>query len=189
MCTDACSGPAAAGQSLALLGEVGRGSKSAVTVNLSVGQNAVTMRRLTVRVRGTELIELSQTISEEKDAKGKQVVPSRTVNVRKEEVFFEREFTIVAGQELAGGSHHKLSGDIELPANLFPPTVTAKYSRIKVGNSGLKMEHAGRFPWYGPRLFLAKHRRQVRPHLACALTWRVRAGLTTSWNMSASEPR
>lgn len=111
-------------------GEVARGSKSAVTVNLSVGQNAVTMRRLTVRVRGTELIELSHTISEEKDAKGKQVVPSRTVNVRKEEVFFEREFTIVAGQELAGGSHHKLSGDIELPANL-PPTVTAKYSRIK----------------------------------------------------------
>ena len=87
-------------------------------------------RKKTWKVRGTEFIDLSYTIPEEKDAKGKQIFPSRTVNVRKEEVFFEREFTIVAGQELAGGSHHKVSGDIDIPANL-PPSVTAKYSRIK----------------------------------------------------------
>lgn len=110
--------------------DAARGGKSAVVVNLSVGKNAVTMRRLSVRVRGTELIDLSHTIPEEKDSKGKHLSPSRTVNVRKEEVFFEREYTIVAGQELAGGSHHNFSGDIELPSNL-PPTVTGRYARIK----------------------------------------------------------
>jgi hypothetical protein len=111
-------------------GEAVRGGKSEVTVNLSVGRNTVTMRRLSVRVRGSEVIELSHTIAEEKDSKGKQVAPPRTVNVRKEEVLFEREFTVVAGKELDGNSHHKFSGYVELPPNV-PPSATGRYSRIK----------------------------------------------------------
>lgn len=110
--------------------EVDRGQKSAVVVNLSVGKKAITLRRLSVRVRARELIDLSHTIPEEKDANGKQIFPSRTVNVRKEEVIFDKEFTVVTGQELEAGSHHKFSGDIDLPAHL-PPSFKGRLASIR----------------------------------------------------------
>jgi hypothetical protein len=110
--------------------EIDRGTKSTVTVNLSVGTKPITLRRLSVRVRGREIVDLSYAIPEEKDEKGKQLYPSRTVNVRKEEVIFDKEYTVVAGQELAARSHHKFSGDIELPAHL-PPSFKGRNASIR----------------------------------------------------------
>ena len=78
---------------------------------------------------------LPYVVPEEKDAKGKQIYPSRNVTVKKEEVIFEKEYTIITGQELPAGSHHKFTGNIEIPAHL-PPSVKGKYAQIR---------------WRGPR--------------------------------------
>jgi hypothetical protein len=107
-----------------------RGRPSQVTVNLSVSRNPISLRRLVVKVRGAEVIDFLYTVPEEKDAKGKQITPSRNITVKKEEVIFEREFTIVTGQELAPNSQHRFIGDIEVPDNL-PPSVKGRYSQIR----------------------------------------------------------
>jgi hypothetical protein len=109
---------------------VTRDKPSEVTVNLSVSRNPISLRRLVVRVRGAEVIDFPYTVPEEKDAKGKQIAPSRNITVKKEEVIFEREFTIVSGQELAANSHHKFTGAIEIPGNL-PPSLKGRYSQIR----------------------------------------------------------
>ena len=109
---------------------VTRGRPSQVTVNLSVSRNPISLRRLTVRVRGAEVIDLPYTVPEEKDAKGKQVTPARNITVKKEEVIFEREFTIVSGQELQANSQHRFTGDIEIPDNL-PASFKGRFAQIR----------------------------------------------------------
>lgn len=111
-------------------GDIVRGKDSPVTVNLSVSSKAISLRRLVVRVRGTESINLPYVVPEEKDAKGKQVTPSRNLTVKKDEVIFEKEFAITSGHELPAGSHHKFSGTIEIPAHL-PPSLKGKYAQIR----------------------------------------------------------
>jgi hypothetical protein len=109
---------------------VTRGRPSEVTVNLSVSRNPISLRRLTVRVRGTEVIDFPYTVPEEKDAKGKLVTPARNITVKKEEVVFEREFTIVTGRELEANSQHRFTGEIDIPDNL-PPSVKGRFSQIR----------------------------------------------------------
>ena len=110
--------------------EVMRGKDTAATVSMSVSTKPISLRRLSVRVRGTEMVNLPYVVPEEKDAKGKQIYPSRNVTVKKEEVIFEKEYTIITGQELPAGSHHKFTGNIEIPAHL-PPSVKGKYAQIR----------------------------------------------------------
>lgn len=109
---------------------VTRDKPSEVTVNLSVSRNPISLRRLIVRVRGAEVIDLPYTVPEEKDTKGKQITPSRNITVKKEEVIFEKEFTIVSGQELAPNSHHKFTGDIEIPGH-FPASFKGRFAQIR----------------------------------------------------------
>jgi hypothetical protein len=107
-----------------------RGRPSEVNVNLSVSRKAISLRRLVVRVRGTEVIDMPYTIPEEKDSKGKLVTPARDIKVQKSEVIFEREFTITTGHELDANTQHKFTGEIEIPANL-PPSFRSKFAHIK----------------------------------------------------------
>ncbi len=107
-----------------------RGRPSEVAVNLSVSRNPISLRRLIVRVRGTEAIDMPYTIPEEKDGKGKQVTAARNITVQRSEVIFEKEFTITTGQELAANSHHKFTGNIEIPAHL-PPSLKSRFTQIK----------------------------------------------------------
>ena len=107
-----------------------RGRPSEVTVSLSVSRNPISLRRLIVRVRGTEAIEMPYTIPEEKDNKGKQVTPARNITVQRSEVIFEKEFTITTGQELAANSHHKFTGNVELPSHL-PPSFKGRFAQIR----------------------------------------------------------
>lgn len=110
-----------------------RGSKSTIGVNLLVKAKPVSFHRLYVRIRCKELIELTQSITEEKvDDKGKKTTSSKPINVKKEEVLFEKEIPIAdaVGKEFAAGSTQILKAELELPDNL-PPTARGKYSRIK----------------------------------------------------------
>ncbi len=107
-----------------------RGRPSEVTVNLSVSRNPISLRRLVVRVRGTEAVDMPYTIPEEKDGKGKQITPARNITVQRSEVIFEKEFTITTGHELAANSHHKFTGDIEIPVHL-PPSVKGRFAQIR----------------------------------------------------------
>lgn len=109
---------------------VTRDKPAEVTVNLSVSRNPISLRRLVVRVRGAEVIDLPYTVPEEKDTKGKQTTPSRNITVKKEEVIFEREFTIVTSRELEANSQHRFTGEIEIPGNL-PPSIKGRFSQIR----------------------------------------------------------
>jgi hypothetical protein len=112
------------------VGDVVRGEKTDLAVNITVNKKSLSLRRLFVTVRGKEIVDFTYTVPEEKDSKGKQITPAKSLRVTKEEVLFEREFTIVAGQDLAPGSHHSFKGDIEIPADL-PPSLKGKNVRIK----------------------------------------------------------
>ena len=97
------------------VGDAARGDKADVTVNMTVNRKSISLRRLFVTVRCKEIVDFPYTVPEEKDSKGKVVTPAKSLRVTKEEILFEREFTIVAGQDLAANSHHKFKGDIEIP--------------------------------------------------------------------------
>lgn len=112
------------------VGDVARGDKAGVAVNLTVNKKALSLRRLFVTVRGKEIVDFTYTVPEEKDSKGKPVTPAKSLRVTKEEILFEREFTIAAGQDLPAGSHHNFKGDIEIPADL-PPSLKGKNVRIR----------------------------------------------------------
>jgi hypothetical protein len=110
--------------------DLSRGQKAELTVNLTVANKPISLRRLYVKVRCREMLELAHTLQEEKDGKGKVVYPSKQINVKREETVFEKEFTIVAGQDLAAGSHHTFKGEVELPSSLAP-SFKGKFSQIK----------------------------------------------------------
>lgn len=110
--------------------EVARGNKAPVTVNLTVAGSAVSMRRIYVKLRCSEQVDVSHHISEEKDDKGKLIYPSKSINVTKSEVLYEKDFTLAAGQELAARSHHNFKGEIEIPPHL-PPSFKGRYARVK----------------------------------------------------------
>ena len=112
------------------IGDVGRGDKAGVAVNMTVNKKSLSLRRLFVTVRGKEIVDFAYTVPEEKDSKGKQVTPAKSIRVTKEEILFEREFAIAAGQDLPAGSHHNFRGDIEIPANL-PPSLKGKNAQIR----------------------------------------------------------
>lgn len=112
------------------VGDAARGGKADVTVNMTVNRKSISLRRLFVTVRCKEIVDFPYTVPEEKDSKGKVVTPAKSLRVTKEETLFEREFTIVAGQDLAANSHHTFKGGIEIPANL-PPSMKGKNAQVR----------------------------------------------------------
>ena len=110
--------------------DAARGDKADVTVNMTVNRKSISLRRLFVTVRCKEIVDFPYTVPEEKDSKGKVVTPAKSLRVTKEETLFEREFTIVAGQDLAANSHHTFKGGIEIPANL-PPSMKGKNAQVR----------------------------------------------------------
>jgi hypothetical protein len=109
-----------------------RGQKSTVAINVSVKAKPVSFHRVYVKIRCKELIDLTQSVTEEKEEKGKKTTSSKPINVKKEEVLFEKEipFADVAGKEFAAGSTQTLKAEIDLPDHL-PPSARGKFSRIK----------------------------------------------------------
>jgi hypothetical protein len=110
-----------------------RGERSSLAVNLTVKAKPVSFHKLYVRVRCKEMVDLTQTVTEEsKDAKDDKIkkVSSKSINVKKEEVLFEKEIPFPTGKEFAPGSTQMLKAEFEIPGHL-PPTFRGKFTRVK----------------------------------------------------------
>jgi hypothetical protein len=107
-----------------------RGSTSTIVLNVSVKAKAVSFHRLYVKVRCKELIDLTYTLPEEKDEKGKKIAPGKTISVKREEILFEEEVPFIIEKEYAPSSHNAVKAQLEIPIHL-PPTARGKLSQIK----------------------------------------------------------
>ncbi len=107
-----------------------RGGTSTVVLNLSVKAKAVSFHRLYVKVRCKELVDLTYALPDEKDEKGKKTAAGKTINIKREEVLFEKEVPFTVDKEYAPGSQSVIKAQIEIPVQL-PPTARGKLSQIK----------------------------------------------------------
>jgi len=109
-----------------------RGTKSAVTVNVSVGPEAISAKRVYVKLRCSELVDIAKyDMPVESGTKpGAPAEKAKPIQVKADENLFEQEFTLASGQDLAAASQSKFTGEIEIPAHL-PPSFVGKNSRIK----------------------------------------------------------
>ncbi len=110
-----------------------RGNKSAVVIEVTARQ-AVKARRIYVQLRCAEIVEIANygvpAETDQKDQKSKAAEKSKTVNVRKEESCFSKEFTLAGAQDLQANSTQKFQGEVELPGQV-PPSYKGKNARIK----------------------------------------------------------
>lgn len=107
-----------------------RGGKAAITVDVSVGPEAISTKRVYVKLRCGEVIDIPKyAITLETGAKPLADNP-KPIQVKAEESLFEQEFTLASGQDLAAETRSKFTGEIEIPAHL-PPSFVGKNSRIK----------------------------------------------------------
>ena len=60
-----------------------RGSTSTIVLNVSVKAKAVSFHRLYVKVRCKEFIDLTYSLPDEKDEKGKKTAPGKTISVKR----------------------------------------------------------------------------------------------------------
>ena len=107
-----------------------RGGTSTIVLNLSVKAKAVSFHRLYVKVRCKELIDLTYTLPDEKDEKGKKTAAGKTIGVKREEILFEKEIPFTIDKEYAPGSQSMVKAQIEIPIQL-PPTARGKLSQIR----------------------------------------------------------
>ena len=107
-----------------------RGSTSTIVLNVSVKAKAVSFHRLYVKVRCKELIDLTYSLPDEKDEKGKKTAPGKTISVKREEILFEKEVPFIIEKEYAPGSQNTVKAQIEIPIQL-PPTARGKLSQLK----------------------------------------------------------
>jgi hypothetical protein len=107
-----------------------RGSTSTIVLNVSVKAKAVSFHRLYVKVRCKELIDLTYTLPDEKDEKGKKTASGKTVSIKREEILFEKEVPFIIDKEYAPGSQSAVKAQLEIPVQL-PPTARGKLSQIK----------------------------------------------------------
>jgi hypothetical protein len=107
-----------------------RGSTSTIVLNVSVKAKAVSFHRLYVKIRCKESVDLTYTLPDEKDDKGKKTAPGKAISVKREEILFEKEVPFVVEKEYAPGSHNAVKAQIEIPIQL-PPTARGKLSQIK----------------------------------------------------------
>jgi hypothetical protein len=109
-----------------------RGTKSSINLTLAVKAKAVSFHKLYIKLRCKELVDLTQTVAEEKEEKGKKVTSNKSINVKKEAVLFEREINFAVGKdkEFAPGSTQTLTAEVEIPADL-PPSFRGKLTQVK----------------------------------------------------------
>jgi hypothetical protein len=107
-----------------------RGSTSTIVLNVSVKAKAVSFHRLYVKVRCKELIDLTYSLPDEKDDKGKKTASGKTITVKREEILFEKEIPFVIEKEYAPGSQTIVKAQLEIPVQL-PPTARGKLSQVK----------------------------------------------------------
>jgi hypothetical protein len=107
-----------------------RGGTSTIVLNVSVKAKAVSFHRLYVKVRCKELVDLTYSLPDEKDEKGKKTAPGKTISVKREEILFEKEVPFIVEKEYAPGSHNTVQAQLEIPIQL-PPTARGKLSQIK----------------------------------------------------------
>ena len=107
-----------------------RGSTSTIVLNVSVKAKAVSFHRLYVKVRCKEFIDLTYSLPDEKDEKGKKTAPGKTISVKREEILFEKEVPFIIDKEYAPGSQNTVKAQIEIPIQL-PPTARGKLSQLK----------------------------------------------------------
>jgi len=107
-----------------------RGSTSTIVLNVSVKAKAVSFHRLYVKVRCKEFIDLTYSLPDEKDEKGKKTAPGKTISVKREEILFEKEVPFIIDKEYAPGSQSMVKAQIEIPIQL-PPTARGKLSQIR----------------------------------------------------------
>jgi hypothetical protein len=107
-----------------------RGSTSTIVLNVSVKAKAVSFHRLYVKVRCKELVDLTYTLPDEKDEKGKKTASGKTISIKREEILFEKEVPFMIDKEYAPGSQSTLKAQLEIPVQL-PPTARGKLSQIK----------------------------------------------------------
>ncbi len=119
------------------VGAARRSSKAPVTVDVAVGPDPISPKRVYVKLRCVEQVEIPKyALPKEGDDKaepGKVAAPDakpKTVDVKAEECLFEKEFVLGPGREMAAKSTHKFEGQIELPAHL-PPSFNGKLARVK----------------------------------------------------------
>jgi len=107
-----------------------RGNTSTIVLNLSVKAKPVSFHRLYVKVRCKEIIDLTYTLPDEKDEKGKKSASGKTISVKREEILFEKEVPFIIDKEYTPGSHNTVKAQLEIPIQL-PPTARGKLSQIK----------------------------------------------------------
>ena len=112
-----------------------RGSKAAALVQVTARQ-AVKPRRIYLQLRCTEIVEIAnygvptETEQKEKDKEQKKAEKAKTVNVKKEESCFYKEYTLAGAQDLQANASEKFAGDVDIPDRV-PPTYKGKNARIK----------------------------------------------------------
>ena len=84
----------------------------------------------TIKVRCKELIDLTYSLPDEKDDKGKKTASGKTITVKREEILFEKEIPFVIEKEYAPGSQTIVKAQLEIPVQL-PPTARGKLSQVK----------------------------------------------------------
>jgi hypothetical protein len=106
-----------------------RGGKAAVSVDVSVGPEAISTKRVYVKLRCVEQVDIPK-YDLPVDSAAKPAERPKPIQVKAEESLFEQEFPLASGQDLAAASQSKFKGEVEIPAHL-PPSFVGKNSRIK----------------------------------------------------------
>ena len=102
-----------------------RGNKSAVVIEVTARQS-VKARRIYVQLRCAEIVEIANygvpAETDQKDQKSKAAEKSKTVNVRKEESCFSKEFTLAGAQTSRPTRPRSSRARSNFRARFHPPT-------------------------------------------------------------------
>lgn len=113
------------------VGPARRGDKFTVKVDVKVGPDPISAKRVYVTLRCNELVDIPKYNLPAETAKpGTPALPPKSIAIKANESLFEQEFAITSGQELAANSEHRFDGEIELPAHL-PPTYIGRHTNIR----------------------------------------------------------
>ena len=112
------------------IGSAHRGGKVAVKVEVKVGPEAISAKRVYLTLTCSEQVDIPNYGLPIEVGGTKPVGSSHNhIHVRANERLFEKEFTLAPGRDLAAASQHTFEGEIELPAHV-PPSLSGKYTSI-----------------------------------------------------------
>lgn len=104
-----------------------RGEKARVTVDVHVGSDALKAKRIYVKLRASEVIDLPNYHAPmQTGGQG----GSNYIHVRSSETLFEQEFVIAQSQELAAGTSAQFKAGIDIPATALP-TFIGRNARVE----------------------------------------------------------